>query len=357
MSVQLTHSLKSYNTFGIDHACAAIIYADTRAQLIDSCLALYRQEKPFLILGGGSNILLTQNYLGTVVKVQTRGICVSEDDKNHYLAVEAGENWYELVKYCLNEGIFGLENLALIPGTVGAAPIQNIGAYGVEFVQLCDWVEYLDLRTGVLNRLTVAQCQFAYRDSIFKCGLKNVAVITRVGLKLPKDWQPNLSYGPLQNFSSIHVTAKQIFDRICMIRQQKLPDPAITGNAGSFFKNPIVSLELFSRLQQQHADIIGYPVAEGQMKLAAAWLIDNAELKGVCVGKAAVHQQQALVLINIGGASGDDLVSLAKKIIATVMAKYGVYLEPEPRVIGAIGEIELSQHLDLTVEIKSDTDK
>ncbi|WP_065204681.1 UDP-N-acetylmuramate dehydrogenase [Shewanella woodyi] len=340
MSAEQLHSLKAYNTFAIEHACVSIINADSKGGLVETCLGLHQAGKQFLVLGGGSNILLTEDYLGTVVRILTRGVEVSEDSSCYLLTVEAGENWHELVEYCLKLGISGLENLALIPGTVGAAPIQNIGAYGVEFVDVCDWVEYLDLTDGKLKRFNAAECDFGYRDSIFKRELKGLAVITSVGFKLSKRWKPKLDYGPLARFDIETVTPLQIFNCICETRMSKLPDPKVLGNAGSFFKNPIISTERYLALQKQYPTIVGYPV-DGGTKLAAGWLIDNAGLKGFAIGKASVHEQQALVLVNKGGATGDDVMCLARYIIEKIYTLFSVTLEAEPRVIGAQGEREL----------------
>ena len=335
------YSLKSYNTFKIDHSCAELIHVKSKAELISTCLELYRGEQSFLVLGGGSNVVLTDDYLGTVVHVETKGIEFSEDDEYHYLGVAAGENWHDLVETTLSMSISGLENLALIPGTVGAAPIQNIGAYGVELMQVCDWVEYLDLRNGELKRLAANECKFRYRDSIFKRELLSCAVITSIGLKLRKRWEPVISYGPLRAFEKGSVTAKQVFDCICNMRNTKLPNPDVLGNAGSFFKNPVVSRAVFDSLVENHPGIVGFTVDEDSVKLAAGWLIDKAGLKGLKVGDAAVHEQQALVLVNLGYATGKDVTHLAKKVIRAIVDLYGIDLEAEPRIIGANGEKEL----------------
>ncbi|AQS35559.1 UDP-N-acetylmuramate dehydrogenase [Shewanella psychrophila] len=332
------YSLKSYNTFQIEHSCGQLIHAKTKDELISACLELYLSDEPFLVLGGGSNIVLTDDYLGSVVHIETKGIEFTEDDEYHYLSVAAGENWPQLVERTLSMSIAGLENLALIPGTVGAAPIQNIGAYGVELMQLCDWVEYLDLRTGDLKRLNAHECLFKYRDSIFKGDLLTCAVITEVGLKLSKQWQPVISYGPLRAFKEASVTAKQIYECICNMRNTKLPNPDVLGNAGSFFKNPIVSRAVFDSLVENHPGIVGFTVDDDSIKLAAGWLIDRAGLKGLKVGDAAVHEQQALVLVNMGQATGKDVTQLARKVIKAVAGRYGIELEAEPRIIGANGE-------------------
>jgi UDP-N-acetylmuramate dehydrogenase len=271
----------------------------------------------------------------------SKGIKVSEDEEAFYLEVEAGETWHEFIEFTLEHGMFGLENMALIPGTVGAAPIQNIGAYGVELCDMCDWVEYLDLPTGELVRIRAEECQFAYRESIFKDKLRNLAVITSVGFRLAKHWQPRLTYGPLQSFDSATVSARDIFDRVCQVRSTNLPDPAVLGNAGSFFKNPIVSAACYLDLAQQFPTIVGYAQADATVKLAAGWLIEQAGLKGFVLGNVGVHDKQALVLVNRGGATGRDICRLALHVIERVQDKFGVALEAEPRIIGASGEGDL----------------
>ncbi|WP_299008647.1 UDP-N-acetylmuramate dehydrogenase [uncultured Shewanella sp.] len=332
-------SLKAYNTFGIEHSCLFLHEVRDKATLVSTCLELYAQDLPVLILGGGSNIVLVDDYQGHVVKVMTKGIRCEEDDDFFYLNVEAGENWHELVTFCVREGMGGLENLALIPGTVGAAPIQNIGAYGVEFCDICHWVEYLDLASGKLKRLSTAECEFAYRESIFKQALKGTAVITAVGIKLAKQWQPILSYGPLHAIAQVNLAPKHIFEYVCQLRREKLPDPSVLGNAGSFFKNPIVSVSTFEGLQARYPDIVAFEMDHQQMKLAAAWLIDKAGLKGMRCSDASVHEKQALVLVNHGEATGHDVCQLAELIIERIMQLFGVQLEAEPRLIGAMGEI------------------
>lgn len=299
-------------------------------------------EIPMLILGGGSNLLLLEDYQGAVIQIATKGIDVCEDQEHFHLKVAAGENWHDLVCETLKLGMPGLENMALIPGTVGAAPIQNIGAYGIELCQLCDWVEYLDLQTGALTRLEAADCDFGYRESIFKNRLKGKAVITSVGLKLPKAWQPKLSYGPLQSLAEeTEVTATMIFERVCQVRQEKLPDPVVLGNAGSFFKNPVVAAADYLKLAERFPDLVGYAQQDGTVKLAAGWLIDKVGLKGFQMGAAAVHDKQALVLVNKGGAKGKDVANLAREIIRQVQARFGVELQPEPRIFAATGERSL----------------
>ncbi|MBE8168679.1 MAG: UDP-N-acetylmuramate dehydrogenase [Shewanella sp.] len=334
-----SHSLKAFNTLGLDQHCRDWLVAETTEQLIHECSQAVDNDLPLLILGGGSNLVLCEDFDGLVVKVSTQGITVTEDIKHFYLSVAAGEDWHALVEYTLEHRIYGLENLALIPGTTGAAPMQNIGAYGVEFCDVCDWVEYFDLETKQFIKLTASECRFEYRDSIFKQSLKNKAVITQVGIKLAKDWQPQLSYGPLQQLVNT-INAHTIFDTVCEVRRSKLPDPSVIGNAGSFFKNPIISNETYQHLLLEHPDVVAYPHGN-QIKLAAGWLIDKVGLKGHCLGQAGVHDKQALVLINRGHATGKDITTLANYIIMTIKAQFNVSLEIEPRLIGRTGEISI----------------
>lgn len=251
----------------------------------------------------------------------------------------AGENWHELVKYSLEQGMSGLENLALIPGCAGSAPIQNIGAYGIEFQRVCDYVDVLNLRTNEVFRLTADECQFGYRESIFKHSYRDGYAIIAVGLRLDKLWQPVLNYGDLAQLPRETVTPKQVFDSVCHMRKTKLPDPHETGNAGSFFKNPVVTAAVAAQIKAIFPDAPMYPQASGDMKLAAGWLIDRCDLKGFQVGGAAVHQKQALVLINKDHATSADVAMLAQAVRNRVAEKFDVWLEPEVRFISATGEV------------------
>ena len=334
-----SHSLTDFNTLGLSQDCRQLLRLNSAESIIEFCQAYDYQSQPLLVLGGGSNLVLTDDFDGVVIKIESTGICVSEDDDYHYLSVEAGEDWPRFVEAMVNKGIRGLENLALIPGTVGAAPIQNIGAYGTEFEAVCDWVEFYHLKQKTVKRLTAVECHFGYRDSIFKNALKNQSVILRVGFKLPKQWQPVINYGPLNDFNTETVTANDIFTRVCEIRQSKLPDPKVIGNVGSFFKNPVISNCAYQALVERHPTLVAYSV-EGGMKLAAGWLIDQAGLKGHRIGNVGVHDKQALVLVNHGGASGKEIIQLASFVAAKVHHIFGVELEVEPRLIGKHGEIE-----------------
>ncbi|MCL1080004.1 UDP-N-acetylmuramate dehydrogenase [Parashewanella spongiae] len=332
-------SLTEFNTLGLAQRCRRFRRLCCDESILEFCQDVNNEKEALLVLGGGSNLVFTEDFNGVVIKIESTGITLTEDDDDYFLNIAAGESWPQLVESMVSKGINGLENLALIPGTVGAAPIQNIGAYGVEFEQVCDWVEFFNLETKTLHRLSAQDCQFSYRDSIFKKDLKNKTVILRVGLKLSKQWQPVLSYGPLKNLNSKTVTSKAIFNRVCEIRQSKLPDPSVIGNVGSFFKNPIVSNNDFQKLISQFPQLVSYPNDNG-IKLAAGWLIDHAGLKGHTIGKVGVHDSQALVLVNHGGATGKEIIQLASFIAERILTVFGVKLEVEPRLIGKNGEIE-----------------
>ncbi|GJJ81179.1 UDP-N-acetylenolpyruvoylglucosamine reductase [Pasteurella canis] len=336
-------SLQEFHTFSLPVYAQQTIEITSIEQLQQQWSACQAAGQPTLFLGQGSNVLFLRNFNGTVFLNRLLGIQHSEDNQFHYLHVNGGENWHQLVKWSLKAGINGLENLALIPGCVGSAPIQNIGAYGVEFKDVCDYVDVLDLSKGEQFRLSHEQCQFGYRDSIFKHDYVNGYVIVAVGLKLAKDWKPVLKYGSLANLDQSAVTSQQIFDEVCSVRRSKLPDPAEFGNAGSFFKNPVVSKADFDNLQQEYPTIPHFPQPDGYIKLAAGWLIDQCDLKGYQVGGAAVHQQQALVLINKHNATSSDIVELAHHVRQKVAQRFAVWLQPEVRFIDENGEVDSEQ--------------
>lgn len=336
-------NLQPFHTFHIQSNAREIIEAHSIEQLQQVWANSKSENLPTLFLGQGSNVLFLDDFNGIVILNRLMGITHEQDANFHYLHVNGGENWHKLVEWSINNGIYGLENLALIPGCAGSAPIQNIGAYGVEFKDVCDYVEVLNLNTNETFRLDTEQCEFGYRESIFKHRYQQGYVITAVGLKLKKDWQPILKYGSLVEFDPKTVTAKQIFDEVCHIRQSKLPDPNEVGNAGSFFKNPVVSSEHFEEIKKHHENLPHFPQADGSVKLAAGWLIDQCNLKGFQIGGAAVHEKQALVLINKSRATGQDVVKLAHHVRQTVAEKFGVSLQPEVRFIGATGEVNSEQ--------------
>ncbi len=329
------HSLRALNTFGIDALAAAYLQVTSidmlRAARADANLA----SMPRLVLGGGSNLLLTRDFPGLVLHMCSTGIeQVGEDDSAVYIRAAAGENWHRFVLWTLRQGLGGLENLSLIPGSVGAAPIQNIGAYGVELQDRFHCLTAFDFDSGDMFELDRAGCAFGYRDSVFKHAWRERAVILDVTFALPKAWQPNLQYAELarelEAAAIAAPSAQDISDAVIAIRRRKLPDPAAIGNAGSFFKNPLVSASQRDALLAQYPHMVSYPQADGRYKLAAGWLIDQCGWKGRSLGAAGVYEKQALVLVNRGGARGADVTRLAAAIQSDVQARFGVRLEPEP---------------------------
>ena len=335
--------LKSFNTFGLDAQAKMGFVLNNEAEL-DTLRGStwWSDSQPRLLIGEGSNILFTADFDGLVIVNRLKGITVQETADAWLLHVAAGENWPALIQWTLQHQMPGMENLALIPGTVGAAPVQNIGAYGVEFCQFCEYVDTWHFADGHRQRYSAAACQFGYRDSLFKHELHDQVIITAVGLRIPKQWQPVVEYGPLKALGA-NATAEQIFMTVCELRQSKLPDPTLLGNAGSFFKNPVVSATQAAALKQQHPAIPCFAAGEGQNKLAAGWLIDKAGLKGFSLGNAGVHRDQALVLVNLGNASAAEILQLAKHVASTVKQQFSVQLEPEVRFIGKSGEINSLQ--------------
>ncbi len=327
--------LRNHNTFGIE----AKAHAYVRVESIDMLPVINKSAAllglPRLILGGGSNILLVDDFRGVVLHMCNAGIAIVREDADAtYVRAAAGENWHAFVQWTLAQGLGGLENLSLIPGSVGATPIQNIGAYGVEVQDVFHELTALDFETGQMLVLDKTACEFGYRDSVFKHRLKDRAVILDVTFRLPKQWQPNMRYADVtQELTRRGITnpgAKEISDAVIAIRTRKLPDPAVIGNAGSFFKNPIVQAAQRDALLQRYPQLVSYAQPDETYKLAAGWLIDQCGWKGRTVGRAGVYENQALVLVNRGGATGHDVTQLAEAIQADVEARFGVRLEPEP---------------------------
>ena len=342
LTIQRDVSLETLNTFGI--AVRSRCFA--RIESIEDLRALRERpewnEGPRLILGGGSNLLFTQDFDGLVAHVALTGREYLGDEGDHRLvAAAAGENWDAFVRHTVREGWPGLENLALIPGSVGAAPVQNIGAYGVELFERFAWLEAFDLASGRVNRMSADACGFGYRDSVFKRELRERVVITRVVFRLPKRWEPRTEYGDVREMLDERgIDRPSALDVACVvtaIRRAKLPDPAVIGNAGSFFKNPIVTGEVFDAIRADEPGAVAHRQADGRVKLGAAWLIDRCGWRGRSLlgssGRAAVHDRQALVLVNRGGATGAEVLALASAIQQSVAERFGVALEPEPVVV------------------------
>ena len=334
--IQSNVSLQSFTTFGIVASARFYLRVSEVAQLQQLSQLSELASLPRLILGGGSNLILTRDFPGLVLHIALTGReRVQEDDQFIYVRAAAGEVWHDFVQWTLAQGWGGLENLSLIPGSVGAAPMQNIGAYGVEIKDCFHSLSWFEFSTGTTHTFTLADCQFAYRDSVFKHALQNQGVILDVTFALAKPWQARLGYGDVaQALQEIEKpTPSQISLAICTIRQSKLPDPQLIGNAGSFFKNPLVSAEIHTVLLTRFSDLVSYPQPDGQYKLAAGWLIENAGWKGRVSGRVGVYPKQALVLINLGGATGAEVIALAQEIQAGVQRQFGVQLEIEPVLI------------------------
>lgn len=331
------HSLTSLHTFGLSASGNQIISIDSLDALQTKLTDIKTQ--PFYILGGGSNTVFLEDYQGTIFRIVLKGIQIEESESEYLVTVAAGENWHQLVAYCMQQQIYGLENLALIPGTVGAAPIQNIGAYGVEVERFIRRVNYFDLNDNCVKSLNHQECQFDYRDSIFKSQLANQFIITEVILALPKSWKAVAQYGELQ--SLVAPTPMDIFNKVVTLRKSKLPDPTKIGNAGSFFKNPIIDKTLFNQLQQKWPAIPSYPVDVNSVKVPAAWLIDSLGFKGKKVGGIGCHPNQALVLFNDGTGTGEQLLQFARDIKSSVAKTFSIELENEVRLMDKQGLVML----------------
>ncbi len=336
MQILQNISLKAVNTFGIDanaNRFASFSGISELEELLDS-----NPNLPILILGGGSNILFTGNFNGLVLKNEIKGIeKIKEDDAFVYVKAGAGENWHQFVLYCIKQNWAGLENLSLIPGNIGASPMQNIGAYGVEIKDVFYELEAFHLHDKQLVKFGVTDCAFGYRESVFKQKYKNQFAILSVTYKLKKNPIFNTSYGAitqeLEKAGVKELSIKAISDAVIRIRSSKLPDPAVIGNAGSFFKNPEISSEQFLQLKNKFPAIVAYPLESGAVKLAAGWLIEQCGWKGYRKGDAGCHAMQALVLVNYGNATGKEIYDLSTSILQSVEEKFGVTLQREVNII------------------------
>jgi UDP-N-acetylmuramate dehydrogenase len=360
MLVEKNVPLQPFNTFHIVAKAQTLVRIGSAQDLLAVLADPLLSALPKFVLGGGSNIVLTGDVKALVLKVEIPGRRLLQETDRHFMVeAGAGENWHDFVAWTLEQGYAGLENMAMIPGTVGASPVQNVGAYGVELQDRFDSLDAMDLETGEVFTLNAAQCAFGYRDSVFKhasthasihtgtghqaMGLKGRALILRVRFALTKRWKPVLGYADLEKKMAEQncqtPTARQIFDWICAIRRAKLPDPDVIGNAGSFFKNPTVSTEQCADIILRDPKVVHYRLADGAVKLAAGWLIDSCGWRGKSVGQAGVYEKQALVLVNRGagsnglGATGGEVMTLAKAIQTSVYERFGILLEPEPVVL------------------------
>lgn len=326
--------LKHRNTFGFD-SYADLAYEITSADQLPALLkSITEQKLEWRVLGGGSNVILPKVLFGATLLMNIEGQeIISADQDAHYLAVGGGVNWHDFVGWTLEKQMPGLENLALIPGTVGAAPIQNIGAYGVEIGDYIDHIEAFDVKENAFVTLAQQACQFAYRDSYFKKNSQRF-IVTKVVFRIPKNWQARIHYADLANqfTDNPHPSAKEIYQAVCQIRTHKLPDPKVIGNAGSFFQNPVIPNEQYQTLLQKSPGLVSYPDTDGKRKLAAGWLIDQCGFKGERMGNVGVYQNQALVLVNHGNGNAQDILGLAKCIQDKVRTEFGVNLEIEPNI-------------------------
>lgn len=338
IKIESNKSLKPFNTFGIEVFCDYFTTINSIGDFLELIKNPVYVSSQKLIIGGGSNILFTKDFKGIVIKNQVKGKeIVKQNDTTVQVKIGAGENWHEFVMWCIDNGFCGLENLSLIPGCVGASPMQNIGAYGVEIKELFKELEAYDILTGEKRIFTNEECGFGYRESVFKNKYKNKYIITSVNYELKKNPKVNVSYGAisseLEKEGIKDPTIKNVSDVVIKIRRSKLPDPAEMGNAGSFFKNPEVNAETYQRLKDKFPDLVAYPLANGNFKLAAGWLIEQAGLKGYEINGAAVHQKQALVLVNKNNCKGEDVYNLSTYVLKTVADKFGVNLEREVNIM------------------------
>lgn len=335
--IEKNYNLKALNTFGIEAFATEYteIFSEENMQSLIANQVL--KNKQLLILGGGSNLLFTKNFDGLIIKNNIKGIeVIGENDDHVFVQAGAGENWHEFVLFCIKNGWNGLENLSLIPGNVGASPMQNIGAYGVEIKDVFYELEAINLHTGEIHYFSNPTCEFGYRESVFKKHLKNQYLITRVTYQLNKKPDFKVEYGAIKAELDVMkvetLSAKAISDAVINIRSSKLPDPKKLGNAGSFFKNPVVDEKLVDEIKLNYPNVVAYPLEDGKVKLAAGWLIEQAGWKGKIVGNCGVHHLQALVLVNHGNATGSELYKLSTKILNSVKEKFNVELEREVNI-------------------------
>lgn len=331
-------SLKPYNTFGIDVKAEQFVEVKTIEEVQVLCTTFILAERKNLILGGGSNILLTKDFDGMVIKMNLKGLDIIKEDENHaWVKAMSGEVWHDFVMYCINKNLSGVENLSLIPGCVGAAPMQNIGAYGTEIKETFEELFAVEMESGKLVKFTNAECKFGYRESIFKHEAKGRYIIVAVTFKLSKKPNYNITYGALKEKLThdgiAEPSLKAISDAVIAIRVAKLPDPKELGNSGSFFKNPEISNTEFNALKEKFSDIKGFPLPDNKVKVPAGWLIEQCGWKGKKVGNTGAHKNQALVLVNYGNATGKEIWNMAIAIQQSVQEKFGINIEPEVNII------------------------
>ncbi len=338
MQITQNQPLRAYNTFHIPAVAKYFIEINSEEEFQQLLETPEYKTSPRLILGGGSNVLFTRNYNGLVIRNNIPGKqLLNADDQYYYVRVGAGENWHGFVCWCIENNYAGIENLSLIPGCVGAGPMQNIGAYGVEIKDVFHELEALHVETGEKVHFSNKDCSFAYRESVFKRKYKDQFIITSVSFRLNKQAKLNTSYGAIEKELEVmgvkNPGIRAVSEAVIRIRSSKLPDPDVLGNAGSFFKNPEISGTQYTSLKQKHEQMVAYPLENGNVKLAAGWLIEQCGWKGKREGDAGVHVNQALVLVNYGKAAGRDIYDLSQKVLDSVHEKFGVHLEREVNII------------------------
>jgi len=338
MEIKKIHPLYKLNSFHVKVDAKYFIEVASLNNIEEVRKFAMDTKMPFLVMGGGSNILFTKDFDGLIIKNIIKGIDILNEDEGHvFVKANAGENWDEFVAFCNDHNFGGLENLSLIPGNVGTSPIQNIGAYGVEMKDHFYELEAIEWDTGETRKFNFEECQFGYRDSIFKNRLKGKVIITSVTFRLDKKHRLNIDYGDirkeLENMEAEKLSIQKVREAVCNIRQRKLPDPDEIGNGGSFFKNPVIKANQFFTLINDFPELVSYPLDEDHFKLAAGWLIDQCGWKGYRDGDAGVHVNQALVLVNHGNASGSEILNLANRIKESVFEKFGVRIETEVNIV------------------------
>lgn len=338
MRIYQNISLKPYNTFGIAANASQFVELNTLEEVQVLCKTFNLTDRKLLILGGGSNILLTKDFDGMAIKINLKGMKVLQSEEQAiYIEAMAGEVWHDFVAFCVQNNWGGVENLSLIPGCVGAAPMQNIGAYGAEIKSVFHSLTAVEIASGELITFTNDQCEFGYRESVFKNKHKGKYIIVSVTFKLNKQPNLNYSYGAiqevLQKAGITHPSIQDVSKAVIEIRKSKLPDPSVLGNAGSFFKNPEIALESYNQIKIQYPDMPGYPTSQNQVKIPAGWLIEQCEWKGKIVGNTGAHKNQALVLVNFGTADGNEVLNLAKQIQDSVFQKFNIHIQAEVNII------------------------
>jgi UDP-N-acetylmuramate dehydrogenase len=336
--------LQPYNTLNIPARARYFASVKSESQLKEILRHPRTEGLKIVVLGGGSNVLFADDFEGLILHIQITGREVIKESRDHvWLKIGAGENWHQTVRYCVDRGWGGIENLSLIPGTVGAAPIQNIGAYGVELEEVFEWLEAVDIEGRESRRYEKEHCEFGYRDSIFKGELKGIVIVTNVVLRLSKNPELNTSYGAirseLEKRNIDQPTIRDISDIVIDIRNSKLPNPDLLGNAGSFFKNPIVKEGVYERIKKEYPEAPGYEMGNQKTKVPAGWLIEEAGWKGKVMGNTGTYKQQALVIVNHGGATGGEILKLAGQIKKSVKEKFGIALVPEVNIVGSDGKV------------------